>query len=559
MMPCMWGLPDKLDMSVVAGSEPGRCTSAAACAPNTGRRFSVPRLVACGIALLSGLAWAGPCEDGQAAFDSADYTEALKVWHPMAVAGEPSCQFGIGALYAGGLAVTKDEQLAATWFRRAAEQGHAKARFNLGVMYLEGQGVPRDTVQALSWFRKAAGQGHAKAQFNLGLAYDSGIGVPTDEGQAVSWYRRSAEQGYAEAEANLGAMYESGRGVPQDAPEAAAWYTKAAEQGLARGQFNLGVLYFEGKGVAKDDRQAAFWFRKAAEQGHGSAQFNLGALYASGRGVPTDDQQAYFWLILAAVAGDEDVMRVRDAVEQRLTAEQRAAAQSDAREWRPMQGEDSATVRILPRPATGDAADTTGSAFRVAEGRFVTNSHVVEHCSHIRVNGRSGAQVLARDAENDLALLTTSGDHGEVVGLRAAHARLGEAVVVAGFPLHGMLSGLNVTQGNVSGLSGLSGDDNVLSISAPVQVGNSGGPLLDERADLIGIVLAKLDAVRVTRLTGDVPQNLNFALDASLIRAFLAENGVRYVEVKPRRPLKPAEIASRASQFTVLVECWIRH
>lgn len=118
-----------------------------------------------------------------------------------------------------------------------------------------------------------------------------------------------------------------------------------------------------------------------------------------------------------------------------------------------------------------------------------------------------------------------------------------------------MLAGLSVTEGNVSGLSG---DDDVLANSAPVQVGNSGGPLLDERADVIGIVLAKLDAVRITRMTGDVPQNLNFALDAGLVRAFLAENGVRYVDAKAGRPLKPAEIATRAGAFTALVECWLK-
>jgi uncharacterized protein len=523
------------------------------------RYVLVPWSVAWCLTLAASPTWAGPCEEGQAAFDRVDYPEALKIWHPMAVAGEPSCQFGIGALYEGGLAVAKDDQVAATWFRRAAEQGYAKAQFNLGVMHVEGQGVPRDQWQAVFWFRKAADQDHAKAQFNLGLAYESGFGVSADEQQAVSWYRKSAEHGYAEAEANLGIMYEHGRGVPKDEPEAASWYIKAAEQGLARAQFNLGVMYFEGKGVTKDDRQAAFWFRRAAEQGHGSAQFNLGALYASGRGVPTDDQQAYFWLLLAAVPGDEDVIRVRDVVEQRLTAEQRAVAQSDARDWRPMQGKDSASVRVLPRPAMGGSPDTTGSAFRVSQGRYVTNSHVVDDCSRIQVNGTSDAELLARDSENDLALLTTLGDHGPVASVRASHARLGEAVIVAGFPLHGMLSGLSVTQGNVSGLSGLSGDNNVLSISAPVQVGNSGGPLLDERADVIGMVLAKLDAIRVARLTGDVPQNLNFALDASLVRSFLTENGVGYVEAKAGRPLRPAEIAARAGAFTVLVECWGKH
>ena len=82
----------------------------------------------------------------------------------------------------------------------------------------------------------------------------------------------------------------------------------------------------------------------------------------------------------------------------------------------------------------------------------------------------------------------------------------------------------NLSVGNVSALAGLGDDSRYLQISAPVQPGNSGGPLLDASGHLVGIVTAKLDA-RVARFTGDVPQNVNFALKAEVARTFLDSKG----------------------------------
>ena len=154
--------------------------------------------------------------------------------------------------------------------------------------------------------------------------------------QAVLWYRRGAEQGSAGAQLLLGNMYLFGQGVAKDDQLAVFWYRKAAEQGHAGTQAVLGSMFAEGRGVLKDDRQAAFWFNKAAEQGDVTGQFELGARFALGQGVPRDDQLAYFWSLLASVEGRADAARNRDFIERRLTAEQRAAAQAAAREWKPV-------------------------------------------------------------------------------------------------------------------------------------------------------------------------------------------------------------------------------
>jgi S1-C subfamily serine protease len=90
----------------------------------------------------------------------------------------------------------------------------------------------------------------------------------------------------------------------------------------------------------------------------------------------------------------------------------------------------------------------------------------------------------------------------------------GDQVVAIGYPLHGLLtSDLTVTTGIISSLAGLHNDTRFLQISAPVQPGNSG--------NIVGVVTAKLDALRVVKATGEIPQNINFAIKTGALRDFL--------------------------------------
>jgi TPR repeat protein len=241
----------------------------------------------------------------------------------------------LGFMYHNGRGVPPDYAQAVTWYRKAADQGHAEAQYNLGVMYAKGEGVPQDDKQAVTWYRKAADQGHAEAQNNLGLIYASGKVVPQDDKQAVTWYRKAADQGNAEAQITLGLMYSLGKGVPQDDKQAMTWYRKAADQGHATAQFNLGAVYDKGQGVPQDYKQAVTWYRKAADQGDADAQYALGYMYYKGLGVPQDYVQAHMWWNLAAVSELESAIKGRDAVAGMMTPAQLAEAQKQARAWKP--------------------------------------------------------------------------------------------------------------------------------------------------------------------------------------------------------------------------------
>tara|TARA_R110002072_G_scaffold156742_1_gene307269 strand:+ start:4565 stop:5863 length:1299 start_codon:yes stop_codon:yes gene_type:complete len=241
----------------------------------------------------------------------------------------------LGFMYHNGKGVPPDYAQAVTWYRKAADQGHAKAQYNLGVMYAKGEGVPQDYKQAVTWYRKAADQGNAEAQNNLGLIYASGKGVPQDDKQAMRWFRKAADQGYAVAQITLGLMYSLGKGVPQDDKQAVTWYRKAADQGNASAQSKLALKYYSGKGVPLDYKQAMTWYRKAADQGDADAQYTLGYMYYKGLGVPQDYVQAHMWWNLAAVSEDQEAMKGRDAVAVMMTPAQLAEAQKLAREWKP--------------------------------------------------------------------------------------------------------------------------------------------------------------------------------------------------------------------------------
>ena len=497
---------------------------------------------------------------GVEAYDRGDYASALREFRPLALQGIAVAQNNLGFMYDHGQGVPEDNRQAVYWYRQAAEQGHANAQYNLGIMYDHGQGVPEDDRQVVYWYRQAAEQGHADAQYNLGFMYDTGEGVPEDDRQAVYWYRQAAEQGHASAQNNLGFMYDTREGILEDDRQAVYWYRQAAEQGRASAQHNLGFMYDYGQGVPEDDRQAVYWYRQAAEQGDADAQFSLGLMYGIGEGVPQDFVRAYAWVNLAAEAGHEAAKEQRSRIRQLMTPVRIAEAQALSRTLvaRIESGRGIAAARekepLEPK--------SNGSGFVVGrDGEIVTNHHVVDGCVKVTVS-RAGesrdAGVRAMDADNDLALLQAPLAAGTAATFsRSPRARLGEAVTVAGYPLQGLLSNqLNVTSGNVSALASLGDDVKQLQITAPVQPGNSGGPLLDAAGNVIGVVVSKLDAVRTAELTGDIPQNVNFAIKGALVRGFLDIHGVAYRRRASDAKLAPDLIAEQARGFTVAVHCW---
>lgn len=480
-----------------------------------------------------------------------------------------------GALQKNGLPdgfryLTPEENFAET--KRKAEVGDASEQSNLGWMYDNGEGVHKDAAKAVEWFQKAAAQGHAGAQYNLGLMYAKGKGVPKDVAKAEEWYQKAATkwwqeaaQGDAHAQFNLGVMYANGEGVPKDAAKAVEWYQKAATQGDAKAQFSLAKMYYSGKGVLRDDAKVAEWTQKAAAQGDAFAQHALGRLYEEGYGVGKNVVLAYAWSNLAAAQGNDTARKNRDIYESQLTPAQRAEGQRLASNWK--KGDIlQASSDILAGSISPDGKPSkqgTGTAFAVSgTGHALTNQHVINGCAEVKVAGREGVtKVITSDSVNDLALLQLPGKTKNTASLNPDPGKLrqGEDIILFGYPLNSVLSsGGNLTPGTISALTGLGNNTNQIQITAPIQPGSSGSPVMDKKGNVVGVVSTKLSDSKMAKATGSIGQNVNFAVNGQTVRAFLDANQVPYKTGGGffSREKSNADIAEEARKWTVLVECW---
>jgi S1-C subfamily serine protease len=206
--------------------------------------------------------------------------------------------------------------------------------------------------------------------------------------------------------------------------------------------------------------------------------------------------------------------------------------------------------------------DQAGTGFVVSSnGHIVTNQHVVEGCvGDIQGNLTGEAPVKLRlvssDETNDLALLQASGSFKDVATIKDKAVHSGDNVVAIGFPYHGLLtSDFTVTTGIVSSLSGIFNDTRFLQISAAVQPGNSGGPLFASSGEVVGVVAAKLNALKVAKATGSIPENINFAIKTGALRDFLDNSVVPYQTSDSKNDLKTTDITRNARAFTLLISC----
>jgi S1-C subfamily serine protease len=223
--------------------------------------------------------------------------------------------------------------------------------------------------------------------------------------------------------------------------------------------------------------------------------------------------------------------------------------------------QDNPYISAPPTPASTPEPEMitlSGTAFFVAPNRLVTNSHVVRDCRkliQIRYPDKapSSAFVDSQDSANDLALLHTDMSSMGVASFRL-YPRLGEPVASYGFPYSGILSSSgSFTLGNVSSLAGIRDDTRFLQITAPIQPGNSGGPLLNMSGNILGVVVSRL----MIEGGDSTPQNVNFAIQASMVTNFLSIKGIspKVSDLAEKRDLAPSDVADVAKKFTVQIFC----
>ena len=205
----------------------------------------------------------------------------------------------------------------------------------------------------------------------------------------------------------------------------------------------------------------------------------------------------------------------------------------------------------------------TGTGFKVTdEGHVLTNFHVAGRCQKILLHKPGeipiAAQLVSVDEMNDLALVKVEHYLGGTTAKfnAGSQPKAGSDIVVYGFPLAGTLStGGNVVTGNITALAGIGNDSRLFQISAPVQPGNSGGPVIDRHGNVVAVIVSKLNVLAMSKITGDISQNVNFAIKANIATNFMEGVGVKFQTDATTVSLDTPAIGERAKGYTYLIEC----
>jgi len=319
-------------------------------------------------------------------------------------------------------------------------------------------------------------------------------------------------------------MYANGEGVPEDASEAVKWYRKAAEQGVAEAQFNLGVMYANGEGVMRSGGAAADWFYRAGvsflQDGDREAALTCVERIKS--------LEEYLGLTLPnAFLADKLLEKIYGA------------------------GPENTTPESKDSPS---ASTVSGTAWPVAGGFLVTNHHVVAGHTRIillRTDGtRIMAAIAADDVVNDLVLLRPENADllPAAIPLSSRPVKVGEQVFTIGYPHPGVMgSEPKLTSGIINARTGAQNDPRTYQISVPLQAGNSGGPLINTRGEVVGVVTSKINAVKMFKWTGDLPQNVNYAIKSAYVQISLSS--VDPIKSIPQLPAAKSDLTGLAKRI----------
>jgi S1-C subfamily serine protease len=237
---------------------------------------------------------------------------------------------------------------------------------------------------------------------------------------------------------------------------------------------------------------------------------------------------------------------------------------------------------VKKKSKTLPTARSSGSGFFISKlGHILTNQHVINKCQRVTVGDNAKtyirATVLETDQRNDLALLRISTTeiasaetkslitkHGIAVVplatqglLRSKEVELGERVMVSGYPYGDIFSNtIKVTGGMISANRGVGDDTGQFQMDAAVQPGNSGGPIYDEYGNIVGVVVAQLNKLKIAKAIGSLPENVNFGIKASTVRQFLNASGLPTKWSKRSKSMSTRDLAKIAKIQTVMVVCY---
>ncbi len=212
------------------------------------------------------------------------------------------------------------------------------------------------------------------------------------------------------------------------------------------------------------------------------------------------------------------------------------------------------------KPSKQEKRLWTGTGFALGNSYIVTNQHVIDEANTISIKGIKGdlnngysAAVVTVDKANDIAVLKINDTRFNGFGaipysVSTRMADVGEDVFVLGFPLTQALGNeIKLTNGIISSRTGYQGDIATYQISAPVQPGNSGGPMFDKKGNVIGIVVAGVPGA----------ENVGYAIKTSYLSILNESAGlnIKFPSNNTISSFPLAEKVKKVKDFVFYIEC----
>ncbi|NDE82842.1 MAG: serine protease [Chlamydiia bacterium] len=204
----------------------------------------------------------------------------------------------------------------------------------------------------------------------------------------------------------------------------------------------------------------------------------------------------------------------------------------------------------------------SGTGFYISnEGYILSAYHVIKNHDEVWVRSSDDkkwrhTEIVKVDAVLDLALLRTKKNSQFLKITNWESVPIGLEVCSIGYPMLGFQgTAIRITQGIINSDEGASGQKKLFQLSAEVEKGNSGGPVIAPDGSVVGIILSKLDALSVAEKIQDLPQNVNFALKTRPLLKFLEDTPVnlKINDLNLSTRLKPYEILKNTEPAIVRI------
>jgi len=416
----------------------------------------------------------------------------------------------------------KSEEEWFKWANKAAALNHSSAMRYIGKEYFNTKSqifANREKnksfyEEGLRWLEKSANAGSGLAMESLGNAFSNGLGIEADKTISINYYKKAAERGALESIAILAIHYEMlGEIESSNYRKSAHYYRMATDMGIRLGAYRLGEFYYLGKGVRKNYVISY-------------ALTDLGDILEK-TGRPALQSNIVAVMYKATTSYSYVKKEVRDLLSDKeyLLAKKLSKKWSQTGTTGEVFDPEDQLAKITGIPHSYILKGTGTGFFITADGYLLTAAHVIEKASKVDIlanSARLPAKVIRVDSRNDLALLKVNGHFTALPLSNDRSINIGTDAFTIGFPnILQQGKAPKLTKGSISSKNGLRDDPSSYQISAAIQPGNSGGPLLDFHGNVLGLIQGKLDDVNTLLMTGTLPQNVNYALKTEYILPLL--------------------------------------